>query len=268
MPQYGVSNAGAAWASQPQQIMQTSQSPYGTFTSNAQLQTGHNPVYSQYVQQDAYSAEPLRSNGSLSLHHSRSYPSISRYQQIPAYTQQPNQSYDTRTSRDAYQSLRAPPAAASIADSGIVANQSHDDPASTLQTASSTLGMTGGLLPTQQVHHDRNVERTAAHYSLHAIPMHSTNHSYQTHGPTDAMYAPNTQQELKYSENNYHHTHSGMYSDGPAPGAVSDTSLPLDSGMLNRSFAPAYEDTNGHGMDNYKQEPAPYPTPNQTSPMG
>jgi hypothetical protein len=138
------------------------------------------------------------------------------------------------------------------------------------------MGMTAGVLPNQQTHHDRSVDRNAEQYGLHTLPIHSANQSYQTHGPTDTMYAQNAQQEMKYGENNYQPTHNNMYSGGPASGTLSDTALPLDSGMLNRSFAPAqsslqhpvYEDANGQGIDSFKQEPAPYPTPNQTSPMG
>lgn len=273
MPQYGLSNAGSAWPSQPQQGFPSGQSPYGTLAPHPQLQTGPNPSYQQYVQQDTYSADPMRSNGGFYLNSSRSYPSLTRYQPTPAYTQQPNHSYESRTSRDVYQSLPTMQATASIPDSAIVVNQSHDHPASTLQTAGTAMGMTGGLLPHQQPQHDRNVERSSGHYGIHTLPIHSANHSYQTHGPTETMYAQNAQQEMKYGENNYQPPHN-MYSGGPAAGALSDTSLPLDSGMLNRSFAPSqssihsgYEDTNGQGIDSFKQEPAPYPTPNQTSPM-
>jgi hypothetical protein len=227
------------------------------------------------VQQDAYPADPMRSNGGFYLNSSRSYPSLTRYHSTPTYTQQPNQSYKSRTSRDAYQSLPTMQATTSIPDSGLIANHSHDDPTSTLQTAGPAMAITASLLSNQQGQHDRTVERHVGHYGIHTLPIHSANQSYQTHGPTDSMYAQNAQQEMKYGENSYQPTHN-MYSGGPAAGALSDTALPLDSGMLNRSFAPAqsslqqtgYEDTNGQGIDGFKQEPAPYPTPNQTSPMG
>ena len=286
MPQYSLSNAGSAWSSQPQQVFQPSQSPYGTLAPHPQLQAGPNAGYHPYMQQDAYSAEPLRSNGNFYLNHSRSHPSLTRYQTMPTYTQQPNQSYESRTSRDVYQSLPAPQTTTSIQDPSIVPNQSHDDPGSTLQTAGPAMGMTSGLLPIQQPQHDRHVERSAGQYGLHTLPIHPANHSYQTHGPTDTMYAENTQQEMKYREtnyrentyreNNYQPTHNNMYSGGPVAGALSETALSLDSSMLNRSFTSTqsslqpsvYEDVNGHGIDSFKQEPAPYPTPNQTSPMG
>ena len=272
--QYSLSNTGPSWPSLPPQSFQSEQSSYGSLAPHLQPQTGPNPNHQRYIQQDPYPADPVSSNGSMYYSNTRPYLSMSRYQ--PSYPQQPSQSYDSRTSRDAFQAVPALQATAPMPESGLVQNQNQDFQSSTPHTSVQASSTSARMLPNHQMQQEQDMQRTVGHYGLQSLSVYPSNSAYQTHPSSNtqgAVYGQTTQQNMKYGQNNYQSAHN-IYSADPPTGALSESAL--DSGMLNRSFAPApsslqqpvYNITNGQGMDGFKQEAPPYPTPNQVSPMG
>lgn len=270
--QYNISNTGQAWSSHPPLSYPPDQSGYGTLA---------HPSYQRYIQQDPYPTDAGSSNGNMYYSNTRPHLSASRVQTLSSYPQQSTPSYESRTSRDAYQSLPTLQATAPMPESGLVQNQHQDYQASTPHTSGQAQNTNAGLLPNHQIQHEQEMQRTVGQYGLQSLPIHPSNSGYSTHPPLtlsetqSAVYGQNSQHDMKYGQNSYHSSHN-MYSADTPNGVLSESTLPLDTGMLTRSFAPTpsslqqsgYDSANGQGIDGFKQEPAPYPTPNQTSPMG
>lgn len=167
-------------------------------------------------------------------------------------------------------------ATASLPNSTLASHQSNDYQGHITQTGGQVANLNAGMFPDQQVQQDQAVQRHPAHYGVQTLPIHSSNQTYQTNAPSDSVYGQPVQPDVKYNHGNYQTSNNAMYTDSPPTGGLSDTSLPLDNGMLTRSFAPSqtslhqsdYDGANGQAIDGFKQEPPPYPTPNQTSPRG
>jgi hypothetical protein len=268
MSHYGFPNTGSAWASQSQHALQATQPSYGSLAPHLQPQMGPNPSYQRYIQPEAYSTDSGAAGSNLHYNGSRSYGPTPRYQQNPYQMQQTSHSYDSRTSRDAFQPQPAMKATASLQETAVLLNQSQNQHGSMSQAGGHSASLGSALLGTPHTQHDSH------QYGVHALPIHSPNPSYPADEHLESLFAQSTQPEMKYASSD-HQTADHMYSNGAATGGLSDTSLPLGNGMLNRSFAPSqsalqqtvYHDGNASGIDGFKHEPAPYPTPNQTSPM-
>lgn len=260
MSQYPFPNSGSSWPSQSQQPFQADQSPYGV-APHLQPQTGPNPNYQRYAQPDAYSTD----SGNF-----RTYGTMTTYQQNQVYGQ-PSQAYQPRASRDALQSMSALPSATTMTSSGLNAIHSQNYHGPMSQTAGSGSYLGSGTLQSQHSHHDQESQHASGQYGAQSLPIRSSNQSYDAY--SDSIHGQSAQPELKYAQNSYQ-APSNMYSNGRTAAALSDTALPLGNAMLISSFAPSrtglqqcvYDDSNGQGIDGFKQELSSYPTPNQTSP--
>ena len=96
------------------------------------------------------------------------------------------------------------------------------------------------------------------------------------------MYDHNGQSHISKYETGHYQGGRNVYSDPPrdpyavTTSALSDVTLSLDAGMLNRGFIPpqtaqpqsGYDTGQEQDLGGFKQQADPYPTPNQTSPMG
>ena len=272
MSHYGFPNTAPAWPSQPQNPLQADQPSYGSLAPHLQPQMGPNSSYQRYIQPVAHSSDSGAASSSFNYNSSRSYgPTPARYQlpQDPYQVQQTRPSYDSGTARDAFQSLPTLKTTAPLQNSGLIVNQGQNQRGSMLQTGGQSTSMGSGPLSTPHTQHDPE------QYGTQTLPINSSNPSYHAEDHLESLFGQSTQPEMKYGANNYQ-TSDNMYSNGSATGGLSDTSLPLGNGMLNRSFAPSqsalqqpvYHDNDASGMGGFKQEPPPYPTPTQTSPIG
>ena len=280
-----MQSTGSPWSAHPQQNFQTDQPPaFGGLAPQYYPPPGSFSGYQRHFQQGPYSARTTAS-GNLYFGNANAAAHVPRNQPNTTYAQQFGQQFDSRSNRDAYQAppgLQIPIPTSSTTIASI-------QPQSFLSSSTEVSGDAGDVgSETSQPHRapqGQQIQSSAGQYGFHPISMHSSGQPYQPspHPGTQSVVYDQTGQShvVKFEEGHFHSAQS-LYSDHPrepfpaTTSTLAEASLSLDAGMLNRSYAPpqaappqaVYDAVAEQDLGGFKQQPDPYPTPNQTSPMG
>lgn len=275
-----LQSSGSPWSAHPQQGFQHDQSPsFSGMAGQTQAQSSMIPGIQRGLPQAPYTAPPVQAGSNPFFGSASISAPLSRNQHVGAYSQQPHQTYDSRTSRDAYQPL--PALQTSIPTTNTNLDTLHQG---YLSSSTEIPGQHTGTLHAHQVPQHQETQSLTGHYGLPILP---SGRSYQNAANVDSRnvsYEHNTQPEMKYDQSPFDNTQN-LYSHTPrdnfnatTPNTLSEANLSLNAAMLNRSFVPpqsaaaqqqdAYDVGAGQDFTGFKQQSDPYPTPNQTSPLG
>ena len=266
-----LQSSGSVWSAHPQSSFQHEQSPsWSGIAIHNHVQSGTVPGFQRAIQEGPFSAPAIGAGGYQYFGNTNITASIPRNQPVGNYSQQAHSPYDSRTSRDAYQSIPSVQAGAS-ADTGLASLQHQ----AFLSSAPELSGHISETSHAQSMPQQQEMQSSATQFGM---PVHSAAR-YQTTAHPDSSSAPYDQATQadagKYTQSPFDGVQN-LYRDPPReaystiPSTLSDPNLSLSAGMLNRSFIPPQTASQYDYLpeQDFKEHPDSYPTPNQTSPLG